>query len=197
MSYSNIVLQNDASGSSSTVINNVDVMNVHSKVSMSAYKLMNSNPKPLKCGYLSKKSNSFWAWLLPFIFPAWKTRFFILIGGYLFRYASELDEKIKGVPIPLDSADIKVNADDRTCLEINLIRKNYLIKTNSEEECNSWIDALRTRKHNSIKESLGHKDISNDTRSINNYGEMVFLDKIKYDRDRINHDDVVNPMSSP
>jgi hypothetical protein len=64
----------------------------------SAPELMN---EAVKYGYLQKRNNSIWAYYFSCFFPKWKSRYFILVGNYLFRYSSEHGESPKGVPIPL------------------------------------------------------------------------------------------------
>ena len=97
---------------------------------LSAQDLLSRNP--IKFGFLDKYSNSFLAWLLPFFFPRWRRRFFILVGNYLFRFSSESGDKPKGVPIPLDVVTVVRSEDDESCFELTTIRKTYLIRAESE-----------------------------------------------------------------
>lgn len=40
--------------------------------------LLSSNPQ--YSGYCEKKSNSWWAYFFPFLFPLWKRRYLVIIG---------------------------------------------------------------------------------------------------------------------
>jgi hypothetical protein len=64
----------------------------------SAQELMN---EAVKFGYLKKRNNSVWVYYFSCFFPKWKSRYFILVGNFLFRFSSENGESPKGVPIPL------------------------------------------------------------------------------------------------
>jgi hypothetical protein len=102
--------------------------------SLSCAELLNLNP--LKSGYCEKKSSSVYAYFFPCWFPLWKTRFLVLIGSFLYRFGSIDSDNIKGVPIPLCSANVEFVGD--CTFRISLIRKEYIFKVHSDQEAQQW-----------------------------------------------------------
>jgi hypothetical protein len=114
--------------------------------------------------------------------PVWKTRYFILKGSYLFRFASNTASKPKGAPIPITSITTsKVEGEDR-CFLIQTIRKEIFVQAENVAERDAWIAAIQRRKHMAIKESMGHAKISNDDAKANKAGDFLFNRKLKYDK---------------
>ena len=135
---------------------------------------------PSKAGYAAKKNRSIWAYLFPCVLPAWKRRYFVLIGSFLYRFSSEFDDSMKGVPIPIDAATLRVL--DSTTLDLVTIRKSYTIQYDSEDDLQSWMKALQERKYLAIKENLGHSPLSSDTIRLNRIGNHHFNERLKKDR---------------
>jgi PH domain len=146
-----------------------------------------------KFGYCQKRNNSFLAYILPCFFPRWKKRFFILVGNYLFRYSSEQGISPKGVPIPLDSVTCRLvpPTEEENCFEVAMIRKVYIIKAASEEECRSWIKAINDRKGAAIRENLGHAPANSNVKAFNRAGAALFDSTLRKDATS-----TVNPMQS-
>eukprot|EP01038_Epipyxis_sp_PR26KG_P005316 gene5316-7380_t len=153
---------------------------------LSAEELLSLTPN--KCGYCMKFNNSFLAWLFPWIFPQWKSRYFILIGNYLFRFNSVDGDKPKGVPIPVDSLRVQIKNDDNHCIEISTLRKNYILKFESNNEAVDWMNTISRRKAESIKELMGHKEIPNEIKIINEKGFKMFSKRLALDRQDYNTD---------
>lgn len=144
----------------------------------------------VKYGYCQKLNNSLLAYYFSCIFPRWKSRFFILVGNYLFRFSSEHGESPKGVPIPLDSVTIR-HSEIENCFEVAMIRKVYTIRAESAESCQSWIKAINDRKGAAIREDLGHAVISTTLRSFNKAGASLFNSTLRKD-----NAETINPMQS-
>ncbi len=121
--------------------------------------------------------------------PVWKKRFFVLRGGYLFRFASNTrTARPKGVPEPLSDAyiDAAQSLDDGGAdageadnvgdllIHISTIRKEYLLKAGSLERRNEWIRRLRRAKERSIKVSLGHATQSAADKAARRHGQELF-----------------------
>ena len=73
-----------------------------------AHQLLNSDP--IHAGFLMKRSRHvLWHMVLGprCCKDAWKSRFFILSGTYLFRYTSDSGSKPKGVPLPVDCCSFR------------------------------------------------------------------------------------------
>ena len=146
-------------------------------------------------GYCMKKSNSYLPFFLPCIYKKWKRRYFILCGNYLFRYSDEFGEKPKGVPIPLGSCQIKaLNSFD---FEISTLRKQYVIRTDSETNRDTWLKAIRERKSQAVRETMGHAPVEDTIRMANKAGEKLFQERLKRDvDDRHMNQMIMNPMNA-
>ena len=134
--------------------------------------LLDNNPT--RTGYLDKQNTS----LLSRCLYPWKTRFFILIGGYLFRYADAAGKKPKGVPIPLDAVTINRcedgDSDGGRCFEVVTIRKVYILRAISQTDCEEWVSAIKDRKSLSIAENMGHRNVSSAITQINKQAAKAF-----------------------
>jgi hypothetical protein len=143
----------------------------------SAFDLMELSPA--KSGTCMKEINSIWVYLFPCWFPKWKSRYFILIGNYLFRYKDEHGERPKGVPIPLDSVTVRVKNGD--CFEVSTIRKVYTIRTDSAADAISWVQAIKARKAQAIKEAMGHAQVTKEVNTLNRAAFKLFGLRVKQD----------------
>lgn len=127
---------------------------------------------PTRTGYLDKQNTS----LLSRCLYPWKTRFFVLIGGFLFRYADAAGKKPKGVPIPLDAVTINRSEteEDGRCFEVVTIRKVYILRASSRNDCEEWVSAIKDRKSLSIAENMGHRNVSSAIAQINKQAAKAF-----------------------
>mmetsp|Transcript_2215 Transcript_2215/g.4702 ORF Transcript_2215/g.4702 Transcript_2215/m.4702 type:complete len:202 (+) Transcript_2215:24-629(+) len=147
---------------------------------------------PAKAGYCMKKDNSFWSYLFPCLFSQWKSRFFVVVGNFLFRFSSETGSACKGVPIPVDSASFRTLPEG--VFEVSTIRKVYLIKCESEAEAAQWVAALRIRQRQSTKEMMGHAPLSPEARRANQVGTYLFEKRLRSDRKVGVGAEVTNPL---
>lgn len=145
----------------------------------------------VKFGYCQKRDNSMLAYFFPCFFSRWKTRFFVLVGNYLFRYSSEHGESPKGAPIPIDSVTCRVT-NEENCFEVSMIRKVYTIKTSTAEDCRSWVKAINDRKVNTIRENLGHSTSNEAIKSFNRAGASLFNSTLQKDSSVLS--DTANPL---
>ena len=178
--------ESDREGSSTSVS-----MPMRNVLSPSAEELMG---EAVKHGYLDKMNNSMLAYFFPCLFPRWKSRFFILVGNYLFRFSTEFGESPKGVPIPLDSVVVRLS-ELEFCFEVAMIRKVYTIRAASAEECQSWMKAIKDRKFGAIRENLGHVAVSTTVTTINKAGATLFNSTLRKDGYGL-HDTAMNPMQT-
>lgn len=162
----------------------------------SASDLLESDGPP-KSGYCMKKNNSYLAYFFPCLFKKWKRRFFILCGNFLFRFSSEHGESPKGVPIPLESCTVKLLRDVPNAFELSTIRKTYVIQANSQVDCNAWVEAIKSRKAQAIRENMGHAPVSENVRWANMAGNKLFSDRLKRDGEALSHSSgaAFNPMA--
>ena len=125
-----------------------------------------------KSGYLEKKSNSIYNTIFPCTSQEYLKRFLILSGAYLYRFTDADNNKPKGVPIPIES--IIVEKVDDFSFTLKSIRKSYSFRCYSKEDCNSWITAINDRKFMSIKEGMGHAQISENVARSNKAAKQLF-----------------------
>jgi len=156
-----------------------------------------------KHGYLSKRNTSMMSQLLPCCARKWKSRFFCLIGSFLYRFSSFPDGAVKGVPIPLEACSIRTldegdigldpGEDVGACFELSMIRKQYIFMASSRAEAAEWVSALRARKLASIKESLGHAPVSQAVRALNAKAAKKF--RLRVDQDRVEGEERLKEFS--
>lgn len=161
------------------------------KYSLSARRLIELNPS--KEGYIEKKSNSLLCTTMPCLYPPFQRRYVILLGSYLYRYTAADSDRLKGVPIPL-SAIIHVNRVDDFDFELQTIRKVYLFRAHSLDDCSAWIEAIRSRKANSVREEMKHCKLDENIDKINIIAEKMFDKKIMNEMDEAQ--EVRSPMGA-
>ena len=151
--------------------------------------------KPNKTGVLLKKNNSWLAYFFPYCYKQWNSRFCILIGNYLFKYESEDSDKPKGVPIPVDSVTVSFTEPPECHIIVKTIRKTYIFKGADKGDCVDWVNAIRNRKYDSIKEQLGHLPVDPKVLGLNKIGLNMFDDKLNRERNELRGiNSTVNPM---
>ena len=128
---------------------------------------------PARDGFLEKENTS----LISRCFNRWKRRYFVLIGAFLFRYTDEHSSAPKGMPIPLDSVTIRKGEMER-CFEVVTIRKVYVLRAATDDECMEWMHACRERKSLSIAENMGHRPVSADVKDINAKALKLYDEKV-------------------
>jgi hypothetical protein len=148
----------------------------------SCQELMSHNPA--KFGFLEKENSS----IISKCLNRWKKRYFVLIGGFLFRYTDPQGARPKGVPIPLDSVQINKHSELQ-CFEVVTIRKVYILKAASDDEADEWIQAIRDRKSLSIAEGMGHRQVSVAVGEFNKRATKAFEKTVKKEATMID-----NPM---
>lgn len=145
---------------------------------------------PAKSGPCEKKDNSWLAYLFWCFFSQWKERYLVLIGSYLYRFESELGETVKGCPIPIDSCFVNLLQDG--FFEVVTLRKKYLVKVGSPGEAKDWVEALKDRKLQAIKENMGHAPLDPSIKRLNQQASVLFEKKLR--KERWEAQDVSNPV---
>lgn len=142
--------------------------------------------------------------------PVWKRRFFVMRGGYLFKFASDKrTARPKGTPIPLADAYIDAAAaatagdgdhgeealaaaasagmdlaDHRRTIHISTIRKEYTLRAETVARRDEWIQRLRHAKQIAIKVSLGHAKQTKADRDATRAGQRLFKRGIRREMSR-------------
>ena len=93
--------------------------------------------------------------------PVWKKRYFILKGGYLFRFSSPRATAPKGTPIPVESGRVSFGGDedrddDHVTFTLSTLRKEFVLSARTREDRDAWVQALREAKEKAIKHRMGH-----------------------------------------
>ena len=137
--------------------------------------------------------------------PVWKRRFFVMRGGYLFKFVSDKrTARPKGTPIPLIDAYIDAVAEDedgehaiaeaasegmdladhRRTIHIRTIRKEYMLRAETVARRDEWIKRLRYAKQIAIKVHLGHAKQTDEDRAATRAGERLFKRGIRREMTR-------------
>jgi hypothetical protein len=81
----------------------------------------------------------------------------------LHRFASDnVSERIRGVPIPIDSARFTLDTSPTSTIIVHTIRKSYTFRSSvateqqQKQDCDSWLQHLQQRKTDCIREQMGH-----------------------------------------
>jgi len=157
---------------------------------LSAASLMNT--KNSRSGFIEKKLNDTYSSIFPCA-KEYNRRFIILSGGYLYRFTDAENDHPKGIPIPIES--ITIHKIDEFTFELKTIRKHYIFRTYSAEECSQWIAAIVDRKRMAIKESMGHVDVSSTVNSNNKAAKQLYDHKMKREVEQANA--TMNPLNQP
>ena len=134
-----------------------------------------------KKGYLKKRNNSWFAYLFPYCFNQWKSRYVVIAGSYLFKFESETSVSNKGVPIPVSSIQATYVVGDKGehLIELKTIRKMYVFKAVDRAECFEWIKSVNERRAQAIREDMGHVRLDEQVAHINKIGAKLFDEKLK------------------
>jgi len=154
--------------------------------------------KGFKSGYLLKEGWNFHG-LLSWIpccgcdQPVYKRRFFVLRGGYLFRYVDEHGSTPKGLPIPVEDSTVhqQVSASDApnvdedntsTIIILRTLRKEYILRARNITERDHWIRQLRSAKQWAIKARMGHVAVSSLDKRIMAAGDAMYKKSLQRER---------------
>ena len=150
----------------------------------------------MKAGYLDKKCISIFDGLMPELCDCrrkWKlNRFIIVAGGFIYRFEDENSEGLKGVPVSLAHARVKVlqhyQKDDEKneieepfCFEVATLRKRYVFRASSAVECKEWVEYLTRRKLATIKENLAHRPLAAPLKRLNAKASRMMEEKVQRD----------------
>lgn len=157
---------------------------------LSASSLMNANNS--KSGFVEKKLNDTYSSIFPCA-KQYRRRFIILSGGYLYRFTDAENDHPKGIPIPVES--ISVHKIDELTFELRTLRKNYVFRAYSAEECSQWVNVIVERKRMAIKESMGHSNVSKQVLASNKAAKQLYNEKMKRETEQANA--TMNPLNQP
>jgi len=114
-----------------------------------------------------------------------KRRYLILRGKYLFRYASESSRKSKGVPIDIENCKIEIvdkTEDDlgeilQYAFAVSSLSKSVLVSVDNCDERDRWVHSLNEAKQRAIKQRLGHVEIDDWEKQVDEIGTKCISQK--------------------
>lgn len=133
---------------------------------------------------------------------AWRERYFVLAGRFLFRFDSDAGAKPKGTPLPVEGCTFRAvrsgEEDDdgdygggdgdgggstaSACgLLVSTVRQEYVLRCSSEEDRDAWLAALASAQHRAIKENMGHASVDPAHRAANEAGSFLFQRRLEND----------------
>jgi hypothetical protein len=110
---------------------------------------------------------------LKFLAPAWKSRYLIQVGGYMYKFTDESSKAPKGSPLPVEELDVYLlddlrdvdGVDDYTTLSLDdyqgffcvaTLRKRHYYAVKTREDALVWVNTLRQARQDSITRRMGH-----------------------------------------
>lgn len=149
-------------------------------------------------GTLQKRSSSwllalFPTWLLSCFMPLWKSRYFMVVGQFIYRFKEQYDiDKVKGCPIPIKSIHVRslkyIEGDTARneidlphCFEISMLRKTYIMQAANDRDRRTWVSTLLDAKHQIIKEDLGHVHVPPKVKKLNDKAGNLFERRLRID----------------
>jgi hypothetical protein len=111
--------------------------------------------------------------LLRCIAPAWKERFLIQIGGFLYKFGHDTAKTPKGTPFAIDSVDVQLVERDgeydgaefairnlppgyKGVFVVSTLRKKHFYAVRTRDEALVWVNTLRQGRQEAITRSMGH-----------------------------------------
>lgn len=137
-------------------------------------------------GWLLKKGYRFHNVCACCIGPVWKNRYFVINGGFLFRFVHENHTKPKGRPIKLEDVTIRrapMDEGDDSCLQVISLSKNHILRAPTTAIRDEWITQLRRAKQHAIKVSMGHAPMTRGELEARKLGDDIVKTKTKQRRE--------------
>ena len=173
-----------------------------------------------KEGFLDKKTRDMFDGLLPKICDCrvrWKlNRYLVAVGQYVYRFKDDNGTSLKGVPIPLLSANIKLllfkgedhpmnEVESPFCFEISTLRKTYTYRAANDAEARDWVHFLNQKKMMAHKEVRHHAKVHPAIAKMDRISKRLYSARMQLDleRARDSHDEAeallgrtgMNPMN--
>eukprot|EP01039_Chlorochromonas_danica_P003853 gene3855-4210_t len=131
--------------------------------------------------------------------------------NYLYRFESEVGDRVKGSPIPVDSCcatssssktsqsstnSVDVEAEGAPYFVVTTIRKRYVFIVETAEEAQEWVEAIKLRKFLSVKENMGHAPLTEEVRRMNQRASRLVDKKLISERKEA-EEATGNPVLTP
>lgn len=116
---------------------------------------------------------------LGFCKPRWQPRFFVIVGRFLYRFASPDSNEAKGSPLALEGMDVRALEDEAMpyAFLISTLSKTVVVAAESADARVVWMHELRKAKQRAIKEGLGHAVEKKEHVALNKIGSRLMQRK--------------------
>jgi len=116
---------------------------------------------------------------LGFCKPHWQARYFVILGRFLYRFASAESDGPKGAPLALEGMDVRALEDEALpyAILISTLSKAVVVAAESADARASWMHELRKAKQRAIKEGLGHAVEKKEHVVLNKIGSKLLQRK--------------------
>ena len=107
-------------------------------------------------------------------------RTIILKGQYLYRYSllNRLSSgTLKGIPVDINEVECSRDDADPSKLILETLEKRYVLKCESLEDADDWVKQIRAIKKRTIKERMGHSEVSESDKKTNAAAETLIQSK--------------------
>jgi len=111
--------------------------------------------------------------------PQWKSRLFVIVGRFLYRFTSFESARPKGTPLALEGMEVQAVDDEiyPFAFVVSTLSKAMVLAAETTEARAAWLDELRSAKQRAIKEGLGHAVEKKEHVAFNNIGSKLMQRK--------------------
>ena len=112
-------------------------------------------------------------WCLKFLRPYWQSRYLILLGSFLYKFAGDDgNAEPKGAPLHVEAIDAHLIDSDydlgmavhrtalpddcTTVIVLSTLRKRQYYSCASRSDALAWLHSLREARHESVTRQMGH-----------------------------------------
>lgn len=109
----------------------------------------------------------------------WQPRFFVIVGRFLYRFASAESDRPKGAPLALEGMDVRALEDEALpyAFLVSTLSKAVVVAAESADARAAWMHELRKAKQRAIKEGLGHAVEKKEHVALNKIGSKLMQRK--------------------
>lgn len=111
--------------------------------------------------------------------PCWQSRYFVIVGRFLYRFGSAESSEPKGAPLAVEGVDVRTLEDEILpyAFLISTLGKAVVVAADSADARTAWMHALRKAKQRAIKEGLGHAVEKKEHATLNKKGSKLMQRK--------------------
>jgi len=112
--------------------------------------------------------------------PCWQSRYFVIVGRFLYRFGSAESSEPKGAPLALEGMNVCALEDEILpyAFLISTLSKAVVVAADSADARIVWMHELRKAKQRAIKEGLGHAVEKKEHVALNKKGRNLLQRKL-------------------